>query len=173
VGNGYAGNVLALFWSPPNELSQDKRQLAETIKGYLPSISANPAFWILMAEHWVIKHIFMFFWPIRLHKDTQFQLAKQRSICPKLSLLHAVQFLSRIYKLVLRKNNLINLQSVERLWVLIISMKIKFLVLPGYLNSMWCSVLLTSQGGHIFTPLNLCVKTYRIYIHTIIYIICM
>jgi hypothetical protein len=28
--------MLALFWSPPKELSQDKRQLAETSKGIAP-----------------------------------------------------------------------------------------------------------------------------------------
>jgi hypothetical protein len=33
------------------KLSQDKRQLAEILKGYLPSISANPFFWMLMLEH--------------------------------------------------------------------------------------------------------------------------
>jgi len=52
------------------ELSQDKRQLAETLKGLLPSISANPVFWISMLEHWVIKHNFIFYWSIKLHKDT-------------------------------------------------------------------------------------------------------
>jgi len=62
--------MLALFWSPPKELIQDKRQLAEILKGYLPSISANPAFWILMLEHRVIKHFLVFYWPIKLHKGT-------------------------------------------------------------------------------------------------------
>jgi hypothetical protein len=50
----------ALLWSLPKGLSQVKRQLAEIPMGYLPSISADPAFWKLMLEH----RVFNFFYSI-------------------------------------------------------------------------------------------------------------